>query len=35
MKGLSEPLYKAFLGRVYKLGYTVVEPESKDQPTEL
>lgn len=22
MKGLSEPLYKAFIGRVQKLGYT-------------
>lgn len=35
MKGLSEPLYKAFLGRMQKLGYRAVEPESRDQPTEL
>ncbi|WP_353852772.1 hypothetical protein [Dehalobacter restrictus] len=35
MKELSEPLYRAFTGRVHKLGYTVVEPENKDQPAEL
>lgn len=35
MKGLSEPLFRAFIGRVQKLGYTAVEPERRDQPTEL
>lgn len=35
MKGLSEPLYRAFLGRIQNLGYRTVEPESRDKPTEL
>lgn len=35
MKELSEPLYRAFLKRMQKLGYTAVKPESRDQPTEL
>ena len=35
MKGLSEPLYQAFLERAYRLGYTAVEYESKSQPVEF
>lgn len=35
MKGLSEPLYYVFLERIYKLGYTAVEHESRSQPVEI
>lgn len=35
MRGMSEPLYQAFVGRAYRLGYTAVEPEDKAQKTEF
>jgi len=35
LRGMSEPLYQAFVGRAYRLGYTAVEPEDKAQKTEF
>jgi len=35
LRGMSEPLYQAFVGRAYRLGYTAVEPEDKGQKTEF
>lgn len=35
MRKFSNELYRAFLGRAYTLGYTVVEYETVDQPVEF